>query len=167
MMKSQILETLGFGPKEQFPVYVDRFPNQLLAYLRLSRVADPALFAKVRHARAPPHTRPLKYSTARTFISIGIYVRPFEACSSFCVPTLCVCVCAFMCNRCLLTLRADCVCLSLLLAQVSFEQDVELSQMNEYEILQLLMGDCREKLQAYSQNYEEDVKMAQVGGVGA
>ena len=29
-----------------------RFPNQLLAYLRLSRVSDPALFAKVRPCQA-------------------------------------------------------------------------------------------------------------------
>jgi histone-lysine N-methyltransferase SETD3 len=47
MMKSQILESLGFSAKEQFPVYADRFPQQLLSYLRLARVADPALFAKV------------------------------------------------------------------------------------------------------------------------
>lgn len=51
-MKQQILETLGFSSDEQFPVFADRFPNQLLAYLRLSRVADPALFAKVRRGRA-------------------------------------------------------------------------------------------------------------------
>ncbi|KXZ52752.1 hypothetical protein GPECTOR_8g143 [Gonium pectorale] len=47
MMKSQILESLGFAPTERFPVYADRMPIQLLAYLRLSRVADPALLAKV------------------------------------------------------------------------------------------------------------------------
>lgn len=90
MMKSEILQSLGFSATEQFPVYADRFPNQLLAFLRLSRISDPALFAKV-----------------------------------------------------------------------SFEKDVELSQMNEYEILQLLMGDCRERLQAYTLSTEEDVKLAQ------
>jgi len=90
VMKQEILQSLGFSPKEQFPVYADRFPNQMLAYLRLTRVADPALFAKV-----------------------------------------------------------------------SFEQDVVLSQMNEYEILQLIMGDCREKLQGYAATYEEDIKVAQ------
>ncbi|GIL70833.1 hypothetical protein Vretimale_3919 [Volvox reticuliferus] len=90
MLKSQVLETLGFGQRESFPVYADRMPIQLLAYLRLSRLADPALLAKV-----------------------------------------------------------------------SFEKDVELSQMNEYEILQILMGDCRERLAAYSKSYEEDVKIAQ------
>lgn len=47
------------------------------------------------------------------------------------------------------------------LLQVSFEADVELSQMNEYEILQILMGDCRERLAAYKKSYEEDVKIAQ------
>jgi hypothetical protein len=45
-MKAQILESLGYQPTEQFPVYVDRFPNQMLAFIRLSRVSDPALFAK-------------------------------------------------------------------------------------------------------------------------
>ena len=44
----QILESLGFNAKEVFPVCADRMPLQLLAYLRLSRVADPALFAKVQ-----------------------------------------------------------------------------------------------------------------------
>lgn len=47
-MKAQILETLGMGPKEAFPVYADRMPIQLFSYLRLARVSDPALFAKVR-----------------------------------------------------------------------------------------------------------------------
>jgi len=90
MMKSEILESLGLSPTELFPVFADKFPNQLLAYLRLARVSDPALFAKV-----------------------------------------------------------------------SFDTDVELSQMNEYEILQLLMGDCRERLQEYTDSYEEDIKIAQ------
>jgi hypothetical protein len=47
--------------------------------------------------------------------------------------------------------------------QVSFDQDIVLSQMNEYEILQLLMGDCREKLQVYQLSNEEDIKLSQVG----
>lgn len=89
-MKAQILDQLGFAPKEQFPVFADRMPVQLLAYLRLSRIADPALFAKV-----------------------------------------------------------------------SFEQDVVLSDLNEYEVLQLLMGDCREKIAKYGSSSEEDVKSLQ------
>lgn len=46
-MKQQLLESFGFGPDERFPVYPDRFPIQLLSYLRLSRIQDPGLFAKV------------------------------------------------------------------------------------------------------------------------
>ena len=46
--------------------------------------------------------------------------------------------------------------------QVSFEQDVVLSQMNEYEVLQLLMGDCRERLAAYQMSLEEEIKHNQV-----
>ena len=45
--------------------------------------------------------------------------------------------------------------------QVSFDADVELSQMNEYEILQLLMGDCRDKLSAYGPSIEEETKSLQ------
>lgn len=45
--------------------------------------------------------------------------------------------------------------------QVTFDQDVEISQMNEYEVLQLLMGDCREGLAAYSTSLEEDAKLLQ------
>jgi hypothetical protein len=46
-MKQQLLESFGFAPLERFPVYADRFPIQLLSYLRLSRIQDPGLFAKV------------------------------------------------------------------------------------------------------------------------
>ncbi len=35
-------------------------------------------------------------------------------------------------------------------AQVSFEADVVLSPANEYEVLQLLLGECRERLAAYA-----------------
>jgi len=90
IMKQQILESMGFAAKQDFPVYADRMPNQLLAYVRLSRVQDPALFAKV-----------------------------------------------------------------------SFEEDIVLSQMNEYESLQLLMGDCRERLSGYLLTLEEEIKMSQ------
>ena len=33
--------------------------------------------------------------------------------------------------------------------QVSLEEDVVLSQANEYEILQLLLGECRDRLTSY------------------
>jgi hypothetical protein len=48
------------------------------------------------------------------------------------------------------------------LLQVNFEQDNIISQMNEYEVLQLLMGECRESLAAYKTSLEEDTKIAQV-----
>lgn len=52
-----------------------------------------------------------------------------------------------------------CVCCC---PQVTFDQDVIISQMNEYEVLQLLMGECRESLAAYKTSLEEDVKLLQV-----
>ncbi|KAI8470254.1 MAG: rubisco small subunit N-methyltransferase [Monoraphidium minutum] len=88
--KEQLMTSMGMTTKERFPVFADRFPIQLLAYLRLSRIQDPALFAKV-----------------------------------------------------------------------SFESDSVISQMNEYEVLQLLMGDCREKLAEYSSSLEEEIKELQ------
>lgn len=88
--KEQLLQAMNMSNSEKFPVYADRFPIQLLAYLRLSRIQDPALFAKV-----------------------------------------------------------------------SFDSDVVVSQMNEYEVLQLLMGECREKLAAYKTSTEEEIKALQ------
>jgi len=46
-------------------------------------------------------------------------------------------------------------------AKVTFEHDVIISPENEYEILQLLMGDLREKQRAYATDFEEDVKELQ------
>lgn len=46
-------------------------------------------------------------------------------------------------------------------ARVSFDADVIVSQMNEYEVLQLLMGDCRERLSAYETTLEEECKLLQ------
>ena len=34
--------------------------------------------------------------------------------------------------------------------QVSFEDDVILNQLNEYEVLQLLLGECRDRLTSYA-----------------
>lgn len=39
--------------------------------------------------------------------------------------------------------------------------------MNEYEVLQLLMGDCREALAAYPTNLEEDQKLLQQQSLSA
>lgn len=94
-MKQSVLEAMGMSARQAFPVYADRMPLQLLAYVRLARMQDPALFAKV-----------------------------------------------------------------------SFEEDVLLNQMNEYEVLQLLMGDCRERLSGYVGNAEDEVKLLQQTDLG-
>ncbi len=44
---------------------------------------------------------------------------------------------------------------------MSFEGDVMITVENEYEVLQLMMGDLRERLQAYATEYEEDIKELQ------
>ncbi|GBF87903.1 histone-lysine N-methyltransferase [Raphidocelis subcapitata] len=88
--KEQLLTAMGMSISERFPVYADRFPIQLLAYLRLTRIQDPGLFAKV-----------------------------------------------------------------------SFDSDMVVSQMNEYEVLQLLMGECRERLAEYKGSLEEEIKTLQ------
>ena len=40
-------------PAQEFPVYRERMPLQLLAYLRLARLTDPALLAKVWDSPLP------------------------------------------------------------------------------------------------------------------
>ncbi|CAG9467763.1 unnamed protein product [Pedinophyceae sp. YPF-701] len=90
-LKRQVVEASGLSADNQeFPLFADRMPNQLLSYLRLSRVQDPAELAKI-----------------------------------------------------------------------SFEQDALVSQMNEYEVLQLLMADLRDMISAYKTEVEEDVKLLQ------
>ena len=42
---------------------------------------------------------------------------------------------------------------------VSFEEDKIVSVMNEYEILQLLMGDCRELMSEYDTNEEDELNL--------
>ena len=36
------------------------------------------------------------------------------------------------------------------MAQVTFDKDVILSQANEYEVLQLLLGECKSRLGGYA-----------------
>lgn len=45
--KRGILEEIGYGIQEYFPVYKDRMPVQLLSYVRLARVTDTAELTKV------------------------------------------------------------------------------------------------------------------------
>ena len=47
--KCQIVEALGLGIVQEFPVFRDRMPQQLLAYLRLARLQDANLLAKARY----------------------------------------------------------------------------------------------------------------------
>ena len=83
--KRQILEGMGMSADSQaFPVFEDRMPLQMLAYMRFARVQEPSE-----------------------------------------------------------------------LMTVSFEEDKIVSPMNEYEVLQLLMGDARELLAEYENSSEE------------
>jgi protein-histidine N-methyltransferase len=88
--KKQVLTEMGYNAQEVFPIYSDRIAVQQLAYLRFSRIQDPAQ-----------------------------------------------------------------------LASVTFDKDVIISVENEYEILQLMMADLRDALQAYAGDFEEDVKVLQ------
>ncbi|CAM6111078.1 unnamed protein product [Calypogeia fissa] len=89
VLKQQILEQAGFDSPQLFPLFEDRFPTQLLTYMRLSRLTDVGLFAKI-----------------------------------------------------------------------AFDRDVIIDQSNEYEILMLLMGDCRVRLQGYSGNSDDETRIA-------
>jgi protein-histidine N-methyltransferase len=51
------------------------------------------------------------------------------------------------------------------LAAVSFEADTPISAANEYEVLQLLLGECRDRLAAYAGPAEEDTKLLQQPGL--
>lgn len=88
--KRTIVEAYGLSDQQEFPVYRDRFPIQLLAYLRLARVQDTGELMKV-----------------------------------------------------------------------DFEDDGIISQLNEYETLQILMGDCRDILSGFQSNVEDDRKELQ------
>ena len=92
--KRQILEAAGFPPgsdaSQAFPIFADRMPLQLLAYLRLARLQESAQ-----------------------------------------------------------------------LASVTFDSDVVISQLNEYEVLQLLLGECKERLGSYGSAAEDDLKALQ------
>lgn len=47
------------------------------------------------------------------------------------------------------------------IAKITFDQDVIVSPENEYEVLQLIMSDLRDRNQAYDTQYEEDLKELQ------
>lgn len=91
-LKKQIVESEGFSDRQAFPLFQDRFPTQLLSYLRLARVQDPGE-----------------------------------------------------------------------LARVNFKRDNMVSTSNEYEVLMILMSECRDRLTAYETDLEEDYKLSMRG----
>ena len=46
--KKQVLDSMGMGNPEEFPITTNGMPLQMLSYLRLARLQDPAEFAKAR-----------------------------------------------------------------------------------------------------------------------
>lgn len=54
MSKLEIAQAYGFSQKEQFGIYQDRMPVQLMGYLRLSRMQNAAELAAVSFARSFP-----------------------------------------------------------------------------------------------------------------
>lgn len=88
VLKQQILQQAMLDSPQTFPLYLDRFPTQLLTYMRLSRLQDPALFPKI-----------------------------------------------------------------------VFDKDIMLDQANEYECLQLLMGECRTKLGNYEGGVDDEIRL--------
>ncbi|KAK9790329.1 hypothetical protein WJX73_000550 [Symbiochloris irregularis] len=94
--KQEILQSQGLGLKELYPVYQDRMPVQLMAYLRLSRMQNAAE-----------------------------------------------------------------------LAAANLEKDVVVSPMNEYEVLQLLLAECRDRLTAYGSSLEDEVSLLQSRGLSS
>ncbi|CAK9209642.1 unnamed protein product [Sphagnum troendelagicum] len=87
-LKQQVLQLAGYGSPQTFPLYADRFPTQLLTYMRLVRLQDPALFSKV-----------------------------------------------------------------------IFDRDVILDQANEYEVLMILMGECRSRLGNYEGGLDDELRL--------
>ncbi|KAG0600309.1 hypothetical protein M758_11G023400 [Ceratodon purpureus] len=88
VLKRQILQQSMFDSPQSFPLYLDRFPTQLLTYMRLSRLQDPALFSKI-----------------------------------------------------------------------VFEKDIMLDQANEYEVLMILMGECRSRLEKYEGGVDDEIRL--------
>lgn len=94
MSKLEIAQAYGFSQKEQFGIYQDRMPVQLMGYLRLSRMQNAAE-----------------------------------------------------------------------LAAANLENDVMVSPMNEYEVLQLLLAECRDRLTAYGSSLEDEQSLLQSRGL--
>ena len=50
--KKQVLDSMGMANPEEFPITTNGMPLQMLSYLRLARLQDPAEFAKARASPA-------------------------------------------------------------------------------------------------------------------
>lgn len=87
-LKSQILQMANFQDEQTFPLYIDRFPTQLLSYMRLARLQDTGLFAKI-----------------------------------------------------------------------VFDKDLIVSEANEYEVLTLLLTECRNRLSNFEQSLDDNVRL--------
>ncbi|KAI5069526.1 hypothetical protein GOP47_0015827 [Adiantum capillus-veneris] len=87
-LKSQILQMANFQDGQSFPLYLDRFPTQLLSYMRLARLQDAVEFAKI-----------------------------------------------------------------------VFDRDIIVSEANEYEVLTLLLTDCRNRLSSFEESLDDNIRL--------
>ncbi|MCO5568958.1 hypothetical protein L7F22_022661 [Adiantum nelumboides] len=87
-LKSQILQVANFQDEQSFPLYLDRFPTQLLSYMRLARLQDVGLFPKI-----------------------------------------------------------------------VFDKDIIVSEANEYEVLTLLLTECRNRLTGFENSLDDNVRL--------
>lgn len=53
-VKREILQEVGMEEKNEFPVYENRFPVQMLAFMRLARIQDSAQLASVNFVKDIP-----------------------------------------------------------------------------------------------------------------
>eukprot|EP00958_Prasinococcus_capsulatus_P027383 scaffold5495_cov376-Prasinococcus_capsulatus_cf.AAC.4 len=66
-LKKEIVENEGFTATQRFPIFVDRFPIQLLTYLRLTRIQDPIEIAKA--CCYPVDTLPISASVSQSYLA--------------------------------------------------------------------------------------------------
>ena len=74
--KKQVLDAMGLGSPEEFPVTTAGMPLQLLSYLRLARLQDPAEFAKARMQPRPQCLRSLCVALLCTYIGACHAAQP-------------------------------------------------------------------------------------------
>lgn len=87
-LKLQILQQANLQDEQTFPLYYDRFPTQLLTYMRLARLKDSGMIAKI-----------------------------------------------------------------------VFDKDVIVDQANEYEVLTLLLTECRTRLSNFDRSLDDEIRL--------